>query len=363
MEGHFDPFLYGDYMGLDCLEEDGRQHHHHITGIDTGFLDCNADSSSVINTTNRGCHQMPFFHMLQEKTALLLELESPHPQPTQQQQPQTNSFQLLLKLQEEKLLLNRQPPPPPQHAKLSCLEIDSYVTADVAGVVEKDKDKEKVEGEEKKKRKRCRSSSTAKKAEEAESQRMSHIAVERNRRRVMNDHLAALRSLMPPSYIQRGDQASIVGGAIDFVKQLEQRLQSLQAKKQSRAVQSRSNGGSSNNHCPFDGFFTSPQYVMHKPSCFSSSSSSTSEETDGPGDGDCVGSFAESAADIEVMLIQTHVNMRIFAPKRGGQLVRAIAAMEELHLTVLHLNITSIHDSVLYSLNLKVNKRNQISDP
>jgi hypothetical protein len=36
-----------------------------------------------------------------------------------------------------------------------------------------------------------------------ESQRRTHIAVERNRRRQMNDYLAALRSLMPSSYAQR----------------------------------------------------------------------------------------------------------------------------------------------------------------
>ena len=43
----------------------------------------------------------------------------------------------------------------------------------------------------------------SKNSEEVESQRMTHIAVERNRRKQMNDHLAALRSLMPTSYIQR----------------------------------------------------------------------------------------------------------------------------------------------------------------
>jgi hypothetical protein len=32
---------------------------------------------------------------------------------------------------------------------------------------------------------------------------MTHIAVERNRRRQMNEYLAVLRSLMPPSYAQR----------------------------------------------------------------------------------------------------------------------------------------------------------------
>lgn len=52
----------------------------------------------------------------------------------------------------------------------------------------------------KKRRRRPRS---CKNKEEAESQRMTHIAVERNRRRQMNEHLAVLRSLMPESYIQR----------------------------------------------------------------------------------------------------------------------------------------------------------------
>jgi Helix-loop-helix DNA-binding domain len=52
------------------------------------------------------------------------------------------------------------------------------------------------------KRKRRRMKSV-KNQEEAENQRMTHIAVERNRRRLMNEYLAVLRSLMPASYAQR----------------------------------------------------------------------------------------------------------------------------------------------------------------
>ena len=52
------------------------------------------------------------------------------------------------------------------------------------------------------KRKRRRAK-VVKNEEEMESQRMTHIAVERNRRRQMNEYLAVLRSLMPPSYAQR----------------------------------------------------------------------------------------------------------------------------------------------------------------
>lgn len=54
--------------------------------------------------------------------------------------------------------------------------------------------------ENKNKRKRPRSVKTT---EEVESQRMTHIAVERNRRKQMNEHLRVLRSLMPGSYVQR----------------------------------------------------------------------------------------------------------------------------------------------------------------
>lgn len=53
---------------------------------------------------------------------------------------------------------------------------------------------------EKRKRKRTRA---PKNKDEVESQRMTHIAVERNRRRQMKEHLNSLRSLMPPTFLQR----------------------------------------------------------------------------------------------------------------------------------------------------------------
>ena len=59
-------------------------------------------------------------------------------------------------------------------------------------------------------------------------------------------------------------------------------------------------------------------------------------------------------AEIEVTVIQTHVNLKIHSQRRPGQLLKAIVALEDLRLTVLHLNITSSESSVLYSFNLKV---------
>lgn len=52
-------------------------------------------------------------------------------------------------------------------------------------------------------RRKRRRTKTCKNKEEVENQRMTHIAVERNRRKQMNEYLAVLRSLMPSSYVQR----------------------------------------------------------------------------------------------------------------------------------------------------------------
>ena len=52
-------------------------------------------------------------------------------------------------------------------------------------------------------RRKRRRTKSAKNKEEIENQRMTHIAVERNRRKQMNEYLAVLRSLMPSSYVQR----------------------------------------------------------------------------------------------------------------------------------------------------------------
>ncbi|CAI0541762.1 unnamed protein product [Linum tenue] len=203
---------------------------------------------------------------------------------------------------------------------------------------------------ERRKRKRTRA---AKNKEEVESQRMTHITVERNRRRQMNEHLNSLRSLMPPSYVQRvvfsipsfecshlspimqrnctdeilgiffskkGDQASIIGGAIDFVKELEQLLQCLEAQKRIRR---------------------------------DAAAAAVCEE-------EFAAAPSSEAAEIEVTAIQNHVNLKVKCERRGRggtrgrQLVRAIVALEELCLTVLHLNISSSASTAFYSFNLKI---------
>ncbi|OEL29168.1 hypothetical protein BAE44_0009813 [Dichanthelium oligosanthes] len=170
------------------------------------------------------------------------------------------------------------------------------------------------------------------KPEEAESQRMTHIAVERNRRRLMNDHLASLRSLIPSSYIPRGDQATVVGGAIDYVKQLEQQLVALQAASAARRGGAGAGVGTAATAAS-DGVFVSPQYASYS-------------EARG-----CCG-----GVDVEAMAaVGGHVRVRVAGRRWPGRLVRAVAALEDLRLAVLHLAVTSVgHDAVVYCFNLKM---------
>lgn len=65
-------------------------------------------------------------------------------------------------------------------------------------------------------RKRRRTRSTKNK-EEIENQRMTHIAVERNRRKQMNEYLAVLRSLMPSSYVQRVSHCSFAVKTVEII--------------------------------------------------------------------------------------------------------------------------------------------------
>eukprot|EP00250_Pteridium_aquilinum_P004305 c14525_g1_i1 orf=431-2074(-) len=182
--------------------------------------------------------------------------------------------------------------------------------------------------EKKKKRKRKRTSH--KNVEEMECQRMTHIAVERNRRKQMNEHLRALRLLMPHSYIQRGDQASIVGGTIRFVEELEQVLQSLRLQKQLRCQ-----------HAKFEDNFGPHVGLTH-------------EHMDSHIE-DSYASTSSRMANVEViMLTSSTIFTKVLTEKRPHQLLHTLLALTNLSLKVMQLNVTTIESIISYSFNLEV---------
>ncbi|KAM0852829.1 hypothetical protein ACQ4PT_051493 [Festuca glaucescens] len=209
------------------------------------------------------------------------------------------------------------------------------------------------------KRRRARS---VKNVEEAETQRMTHIAVERNRRKQMNEYLAVLRSTMPASYVQRGDQASIIGGAINYVKELEQLVQSLEARRHARLRSAcpvlDDVDVSAAVVAPFADFFTFPQYTMivrpQAPHPAAAATASTDDGGDTMADEMASGSKHSAVADIEVTIVESHANLKLLSRRRPRQLLRIVAGLQGHRLAVLHLNATSAGHMALYSLSLKV---------
>ncbi|KAE8715807.1 Transcription factor bHLH99 [Hibiscus syriacus] len=196
-------------------------------------------------------------------------------------------------------------------------------------------------------RPRRRRVKVVKNRQEIENQRMTHIAVERNRRRQMNDYLAQIRSMMPNSYAQRGDQASIIGGAINFVKELEHFLQSLEARKSMAKTPDNSNPFSS----LFSDFFSFPQY--------STGSNGTHLSYAVAENGSS--SPSPSVADVEVTMVDRHANVKIRSKKHPKQLFSMVSGIHSLGLLVLHLNATSVENMALYSFSVKIEENCQLT--
>ncbi|KAK8508444.1 hypothetical protein V6N13_093319 [Hibiscus sabdariffa] len=170
---------------------------------------------------------------------------------------------------------------------------------------------------------------------------MAHIAVERNRRRQMNEHLKVLRSLTPCFYIKRGDQASIIGGVIEFIKELQQVLQSLESKKQRKSLSPGPSPTTPNS-------LHLPAKPNHSPIGF---------ETVGE-----VGACCNSPlADVEARISGSNVLLKIVCQRIPGQILKIIAVLERFSFEVLHLNISSMEDTVLYSFVIKIGLECQLS--
>nr|GLL39594.1 transcription factor bHLH96-like [Ipomoea trifida] len=139
-----------------------------------------------------------------------------------------------------------------------------------------------------------------------------------NRRQQINANLSYLHSLLPESYIQKGDEASILGGAINYVKELEEELQVL---------------------------------------CAKNSTTNLLEDVGSGASDDCRGYqlSTPSGDHIQVTMAgENHVDLKLHSKWRPKLLPRFISQIESLMLTVLHFNLSRADQFVLCSLSLKV---------
>ncbi|KAK7410683.1 hypothetical protein VNO78_01671 [Psophocarpus tetragonolobus] len=224
-------------------------------------------------------------------------------------------------------------------------------------------------------------------------QKMSHITVERNRRKQMNEHLSVLRSLMPCFYVKRGDQASIIGGVVDYINELQQVLQALEAKKQRkvysevlspRLVSSPRPSPLSPRKPPLSprlnlpisprtpqpgspyrprlqqGYTNIISPTMSNsldPSPSSSANSSINDNIN-----ELVANSKSPTADVEVKFSGPHVLLKTVSQRIPGQALKIITALEDLALEILHVNVNcAADDTMLNSFTIKIGVECQLS--
>ncbi|KAJ6677271.1 hypothetical protein OIU85_010438 [Salix viminalis] len=221
--------------------------------------------------------------------------------------------------------------------------------------------------------------------------RVSHITVERNRRKQMNEHLSVLRSLMPCFYVKRGDQASIIGGVVDYINELQQVLQSLESKKQRKVysevlsprivssprplpLSPRKPPLSPRLNLPISprtpqpcssykprllqqGYVSPAMANSLEPSPTSSSSSSINDNIN-----ELVANSKSAVADVEVKFSGPNVLLKTVSPRIPGQAVKIISALEELSLEILNASISTVdHETMLNSFTIKIGIECQLS--
>ncbi|KZV32837.1 DNA binding protein [Dorcoceras hygrometricum] len=217
--------------------------------------------------------------------------------------------------------------------------------------------------------------------------RISHITVERNRRKQMNEHLSVLRSLMPCFYVKGGDQASIIGGVVNYINELQQVLRSLEAKKQRKAYNEVLSPRPSplsprkpplsprlglpisprtpQSNSPYKPLLHSNQsYYLNSPSLpspvdRSPCNSSTSSINDSVNE--LVASSKSAVAEVEVKFSGPNLLLSTMSLRIPGQVVKIISALEELALEILKVSITTVDETVLNSFTIKIGIECQLS--
>ncbi|KAK7252244.1 hypothetical protein RIF29_36060 [Crotalaria pallida] len=136
------------------------------------------------------------------------------------------------------------------------------------------------------------------------SQPQDHIIAERKRREKLSQRFVALSALVPA--LQKTDKASILGGAIKYLKQLQEKLSALEEEQNKKT--------------------TVESVVIVRKSQLSNDAEDPSAESGCP--------FDEELPEIEARFCERSVLIRVHCEKKKGVVEKTINEIEKLHLKV-----------------------------
>ncbi|XP_073292595.1 transcription factor bHLH18-like [Primulina huaijiensis] len=154
------------------------------------------------------------------------------------------------------------------------------------------------------------------------AQAQDHILAERRRREKLSQRFIALSALVPG--LKKMDKASVLGDAIKYMKQLQEKVKFLEEKDRKK---------------PFESVVYVKKYVHYTDS---GDENPTSDErfSGGP-------MITESLPEIKVRFCDKDVLISIHCEKRKGLIEKTVSEIEKLHLSVVNSSVMSFGDSAL----------------
>ncbi|KAL1534456.1 transcription factor bHLH25-like [Salvia divinorum] len=152
------------------------------------------------------------------------------------------------------------------------------------------------------------------------AQAQDHILAERKRREKLSQRFIALSALVPG--LKKMDKASVLGDAIKYMKQLQEKVKALEEKAKKTTVES---------------------VVFVK----KYEASGGGDGSDGDRDSSSGAAVCEPLPEIEARFCDKDVLISIHCEKRKGVLERIVAEIEKLHLSVVNSSAMTFGDASL----------------
>ncbi|KAH9301111.1 hypothetical protein KI387_012694, partial [Taxus chinensis] len=162
---------------------------------------------------------------------------------------------------------------------------------------------------------------------QSSSHTQDHIMAERKRREKLSQRFIALSAIVPG--LKKMDKASVLGDAIKYVKQLQEKLKVVEEQAPKKTVQSVV-------YVKKAELVSNPEEDKLSSASSSNSYSNVEEGTEGL-----------LTPEIEARIVNRNILIRIHCEKKKGVLVKCLAELERHDLTVLNASILSFSETAL----------------
>ncbi|XP_024167014.1 transcription factor bHLH25 [Rosa chinensis] len=151
------------------------------------------------------------------------------------------------------------------------------------------------------------------------SQTQDHIIAERKRREKLSQRFIALSAMVPG--LKKTDKASVLGDSIKYIKQLQEKVKTLEEQTRVKKMES---------------------VVSVKRSQLIANDDNSSSD-----DNNSSVSFEETLPEIEARFCDNNVMIRVHCEKRKGVVEKTIAEVEKLQLKLINSSVMTFGSSVL----------------